>query len=143
MKQTIINALLLVLTLTATASAAAPVPRTPSPAGAKVEILSPHDGERVQSPVTVRFGLSGMGVAPAGVPYPNTGHHHLLVDSKLPPMDAPIPADERHIHFGKGQTETLIELPPGTHTLQLILGDQNHVPHDPPVVSEPVTITVE
>lgn len=144
MKQPI-SVFLLILSLTAATSAAAavPVPRTPSPEGAEVEILSPHDGEVVKSPVTVRFGLSGMGVAPAGVAYPNTGHHHLVVDSKLPPMDAPIPADERHIHFGKGQTETVIELPPGTHTLQLVLGDLNHVPHDPPVVSEPVTITVE
>ena len=114
-----------------------------SPA-ALVYIISPTDGEVVSSPVTVRFGLKGMGVAPAGVDRPNTGHHHLLVDVvELPAPGSPIPADDRHIHFGGGQTETTLELEPGEHTLQLIMGNQNHVPHDPPVVSERITITVK
>jgi hypothetical protein len=111
---------------------------------ARVYIISPTDGEVVSSPLTVRFGLKGMGVAPAGVDRPNTGHHHLLVDLvELPAAGSPIPADEHHIHFGGGQTETTLELAPGKHTLQLIMGNQNHVPHDPPVVSERITITVK
>ncbi len=111
---------------------------------ARVYIISPTDGEVVSSPLTVRFGLQGMGVAPAGVDRPNTGHHHLLVDLvELPAAGSPIPADEQHIHFGGGQTETTLELAPGKHTLQLIMGNQNHVPHDPPVVSERITITVK
>ena len=106
--------------------------------------ITPTDGATVSSPVTVRFGLKGMGVAPAGVNKPNTGHHHLLIDlDKLPPLDQPVPKDEHHRHFGGGQTETTIELAPGKHTLQLLLGDQNHVPHDPPLVSEKITITVK
>jgi hypothetical protein len=116
--------------------------RTPAPEGAEVYFISPKDGETVTSPVTVRFGLRGMGVAPAGVRAPATGHHHLLVDVPAPDPTRPVPADEHHLHFGKGQTETRLELAPGTHTLQLILGDQDHVPHDPPVVSERITITV-
>ncbi len=119
-----------------------PTKRTPSPAGAKVYVISPADGERVQSPVLVRFGLSGMGVAPASVGFPNTGHHHVLIDTELPPFDQPIPADAQHVHFGAGLTEVRLELPPGEHRLQLLLGDQAHVPHDPPVYSEPVTIVV-
>ena len=93
--------------------------------------------------MTVRFGLSGMGVAPAGVETENTGHHHLIVDAPLLAMDEPIPADENHLHFGDGQTETVIELAPGAHTLQLLLGDWSHVPHEPPVVSERISITVK
>ncbi len=89
------------------------------------------------------FGLKGMGVAPAGTDKENTGHHHLIIDAPLPPLDEPIPADDHHVHFGGGQTETTIELAPGTHTLQLLLADQNHVPHEPPVVSDRITITVE
>lgn len=113
-----------------------------SPPGARLYFVTPVDGETVTSPVTVRFGLAGMGVAPSGVEREGTGHHHLLVDAPLPPLDAPIPADGDHVHFGGGQTETTLELAPGTHSLQLILGDQNHVPHAPPVVSEPIRITV-
>ncbi len=116
--------------------------RASSPPGARLYIVSPADGATVSNPVTVVFGLRGMGVAPSGVKRENTGHHHLLVDSALPAMDAPVPADDRHLHFGGGQTETTIELAPGSHTLQLVLGDENHVPHDPPVVSETITITV-
>ena len=120
------------------------IARTPAPEGAQVYIISPADGERVSNPVTVRFGLDGMGVAPAGVDKPGTGHHHLLIDAVQPPAyDTPLPADDHHKHFGGGQTETRIELAPGKHTLQLILGDQNHIPHDPPVMSEIITINVE
>jgi hypothetical protein len=116
--------------------------RTPAPDGAELYIITPTDGATLESPVTVRFGLRGMGLAPAGVPTPATGHHHLLVDATLPDLSQPIPADEHHRHFGGGQTEVALDLPPGPHTLQLLLGDQNHVPHDPPVVSPVVTITV-
>jgi hypothetical protein len=97
----------------------------------------------VSSEVRVVFGLRGMGIAPAGVAAPKSGHHHLLIDTELADFDSPIPADDNHIHFGAGQTETVIELSPGRHTLQLVLGDHLHRPHDPPVVSERTTITVE
>lgn len=116
---------------------------TPAPAGAEVYIISPEDGATVASPVTVRFGARGVGVAPAGVTRENTGHHHLIIDSDLPPLDQPIPKDDRHIHFGGGQTETGIELKPGTHTLQLLMGDDAHMPHDPPLISKKITITVQ
>lgn len=124
-------------------AARAEIPRSASSAGAELYFISPKDGETVQSPLTVRFGLAGMGVAPAGVANPGTGHHHLIVDAPLPPMNLPIPKDEKHLHFGNGQTETLLELPPGEHTLQLVLADANHVPHDPPVISKPIRITVK
>lgn len=118
--------------------------QTPAPEGAKAYIISPDNGATVSSPVKIQFGLEGMGVAPAGVERANTGHHHLLVDVKdLPDMDKPVPADKNHIHFGGGQTEMTLELEPGTHTLQLLLGDQVHIPHNPPVKSDTVTITVE
>jgi len=120
---------------------------TPAPAGAEVYFISPQDGETVSSPVTVRFGLKGMGVAPAGVEdKANTGHHHLLIDTDAlsgAALDEPIPADDHHKHFGGGQTETAIELAPGTHTLQLVLGDWSHIPHNPPVMSQKITITVK
>ena len=118
--------------------------RTPSPKGAEVYIISPKDGAMVTSPVTVRFGLKGMGIAPAGVAFENSGHHHLLVDVD-PPADLsqPIANNEHSLHFGKGQTETELKLTPGKHTLQLLLGDQLHVPHDPPVMSKKITITVK
>lgn len=133
--------LLLAVLLLAGASHA--LERTPAPDGAELYIITPTDGATLESPVTVRFGLRGMGVAPAGVPTPATGHHHLLVDTALPAdLSQPIPADDHHRHFGGGQTEVTLDLPPGTHTLQLLLGDQNHVPHDPPVASPLVTITV-
>jgi hypothetical protein len=123
--------------------AADPLPRTPAPAGAEVYIQSPANGAEVASPFTVRFGLSGMGVAPAGVTAANTGHHHLLIDVEtLPPENLPLPATDQVRHFGMGQTETEIELPPGQHTLQLVLGDTLHIPHQPPVRSERITITV-
>lgn len=117
--------------------------RTPSPASAKVFFIEPADGATVTNPVTVKFGIEGMEVAPAGTDKPNTGHHHVLIDTVLEDFESPIPADDTHKHFGKGQTETQLELTPGEHSLQLLLGDQNHIPHDPVVESESITITVE
>jgi hypothetical protein len=125
------------------AQAPAALPRTAAPAGAMVYFISPENGARVTSPVTVRFGLRGMGVAPAGVTNPNTGHHHLLIDTELTPDNQPIPNDDKHRHFGGGQTEVELMLPPGQHTLQLVLGDALHIPHQPPVRSEKITITVQ
>jgi len=127
----------------AAGAAASALPRTPRPADAELYIISPRDGEVVTSPVTVRFGLKGMGVAPAGVDKPDTGHHHLIVDAPTPPLDLPLPKDAQHIHFGGGETETTLALAPGRHELQLVLADRNHVPHDPPLVSERITITVK
>ncbi|WP_428100680.1 DUF4399 domain-containing protein [Candidatus Rariloculus sp.] len=125
-------------------SAAPPtLPRTAAPADAMVYIVSPTDGESITSPVRVVFGLQGAGVAPAGFEMPATGHHHVLVDTGLANMGLPIPADEQHIHFGGGQTEAVLELSPGTHTLQLVLGDHLHIPHDPPLMSEVVTVEVQ
>lgn len=109
----------------------------------RLYFITPEDGAVLESPVKVKFGLRGMGVAPAGVDVDNTGHHHLLVDTDLPSLDKPIPSDENHIHFGGGQTETALELEPGRHTLQLLLGDHTHVPHDPPIASKKITITVK
>lgn len=119
---------------------------TPAPPGAELYFIAPQDGATVTSPVTVRFGLKGMGVAPAGTEKDNTGHHHLLIDAPTPSGDVlnePIPADDHHKHFGGGQTETTIELEPGEHTLQLVLGDWSHIPHNPPVMSNRITITVK
>jgi len=110
---------------------------------ARVYFVAPQDGATVTSPVSVKFGLSGMGVAPAGVERANTGHHHLIIDAPLPSLDQPVPSDENHRHFGGGQTETVIELAPGKHTLQLLLGDQLHRPHSSAVFSEVITITVK
>src|ERR1035438_4727355 len=128
------------------AAGAAPVAaQTPSPAGAKVYIINLKDGDTVDSPFLVQFGLSGMGVAPAGVEKPNTGHHHLLIDAPAlteEQLKEPIPADDNHRHFGGGQTETMVTLPEGKHTLQLLMGDWTHIPLVPPVMSEPITITV-
>ena len=115
-----------------------------SPANAVLYIGWPTEGAVLPAgrPFRVWFGLRNMGVAPKGVALPNTGHHHLLIDSALPPMDQEIPSDRNHLHFGAGETETTVELPPGRHTLQLLLGDDHHVPHNPPVVSKKVTINV-
>lgn len=116
-----------------------------SPADARVYIISPADGATVSSPVRVQFGLSGMGVAPAGIDKAKTGHHHLLINRPLPvgeDLEFSLPAEDGLRHFGGGQTEVSIELPKGTHTLQLLLGDHNHVPHVPLVASPVVTITV-
>ncbi len=125
------------------AVAFAQVARTPATQGAELYFIAPVNGATVTGPVTVRFGLKGMGVAPAGIQLPDTGHHHLIVDAELPALDKPIPADAKHIHFGKGQTETTLTLAPGQHTLQLVLGDHLHVPHQPAVVSQKITITVK
>ena len=119
------------------------LPRSAAPDKARVYFISPSDGQVVTSPVTVRFGLENMGVAPAGTAGDGVGHHHLVVDSPLPALDQPLPKDDRHLHFGKGQTETVLKLAPGKHTLQLVLGDANHIPHQPAVVSERITITVK
>jgi Domain of unknown function (DUF4399) len=119
--------------------------QTPSPAGAKAYFINLKDGDTVSSPFLVQFGLSGMGVAPAGVEKPNTGHHHLLIDAAAlteDQMKEPLPMDDNHKHFGGGQTETMVTLPEGKHTIQLLLGDWTHIPHVPPVMSEPITITV-
>lgn len=125
-------------------AALAEMPRSPAPAGAAVYFIEPADGATVGQTFTVKFGLRGMGVAPAGVDLPATGHHHLLVDNAEPPaMNLPLPASEQVRHFGKGQTETEITLPPGQHSLQLLVGDKNHVPFDPPVISEKISITVK
>jgi hypothetical protein len=128
----------------APAPAAAPaLPRTASPAGAKVYIVSPANGASVKSPVTIVFGLAGMGIAPAGVQLENTGHHHLLIDTAIPKdTGVPLPANDNIRHFGKGQTEASIELKPGKHTLQLVLGDSLHIPFNPVVASQQITITV-
>lgn len=116
----------------------------PAPEDARLYFIEPQDGDTVRSPVQVRFGLQGMGVAPAGVDVPETGHHHLLVNEPEVDMDAPLPDPEGVIfHFGGGQTEAEIELEPGEHTLQAVLGDWKHQPHDPPVTSERITIVVE
>lgn len=119
------------------------LPRTPAPEGATVYLIGLTDGAKVSSPLVVRFGLAGLGVAPAGTDQPMTGHHHLLIDTELDDPTVPIPSDEHHRHFGGGQTETQIELPPGEHTLQLVVGDHLHIPHDPPIVSERITVIVE
>ena len=118
--------------------------RTPSPPGAKVYFISPADGAVIRGPVKVVMGLSAMGVAPAGIDVANTGHHHILVNAPAAiNLNDAMPADAVHRHFGLGQTEATLTLPPGRHTLQLLLGDKGHVPHDPPVISEKITITVQ
>jgi len=144
MKSRILPRLALGAALIFAATGLASAERTPSPAGAEVYIISPKDGATVKGPVTVVFGLKGMGIAPAGIKFDNTGHHHLIVDAD-PPADLslPLPADEHNIHFGKGQTETTLTLTPGKHTLLLLLADSLHTPHEPAVVSKKITITVE
>jgi hypothetical protein len=116
--------------------------RQPAPKDAYAYIGWPNDGEVVKQRFKVWLGLRNFGVAPSGVVKPNTGHHHLLIDTDLPPLDEEIPNDKKHIHLGAGQTETFVELPPGRHTIQLLMGDANHVPHDPPVMSKKITVTV-
>jgi hypothetical protein len=124
--------------------AVAQVTKTKSADGAKVYIISPANGATVSSPVTVQFGLKGMGVAPAGVNQPNTGHHHLLIDvDQMPDMNAPLPNNEHIRHFGGGQTEVDLTLTPGKHTLQLVLADFAHIPFDKPVMSDKITVTVK
>ena len=119
--------------------------RMAAPAGAEVYFIAPQNGARLHSPVTVKFGLKGMGIAPAGIKFDNTGHHHLLVDTNLSDvnLDAPMPATDKILHFGKGQTETSLTLPPGKHTLELVFADSLHQSFDPPLHSKKITITVE
>jgi hypothetical protein len=132
------------VTATLAAGASAQMPRTKSAEGTKVTIDAPANGATVSSPFTVKFGLKGMGVAPAGINHPNTGHHHLLIDvDKLPDFAAALPATDNIRHFGGGQTEAELTLPPGKHTLQLVFADYLHIPHDRPVTSEKITITVK
>ena len=150
-----IAATLIVLSLAACGDSGTPAPkdesasapeasaRTPSPAGARVFLIEPVNGASVKSPVTVKFGVEGLEVVPAGTDKPNSGHHHLLIDTKLDDFGSTVPADATHIHYGKGQTEAQIELTPGKHTLQDVFADKNHVPHDPPLQSDVITITVE
>ena len=138
MLRTLLISLLFAISLAGIVSA-----KSPSPEGAELYFITPNNGDLVKSPVTVRFGLKGMGVAPAGVEKAKTGHHHLIIDADLPPMNLPIPKDAQHKHFGGGQTETVIELSPGKHTLQLLLGDHNHQPHDPPIKSKRITIYIK
>lgn len=124
---------------------------TPSPEGAKVYFINLSDGDSVEAPFVVNFGLSGMGVAPAGTEKENTGHHHIFINraplgegaEDVELMENGVPTDDNHRHFGGGQTEVTLDLPAGTHTLQLVLGDEFHVPHNPPVVSEVITITLK
>ena len=120
------------------------VERTPAPKDAHLYIGWPNDGEAIPAghPFRVWFGLRHMGVAPKGVNVPATGHHHLIIDAELPPFDQQIPSDRNYLHFGAGQTETMLELPPGKHTLQLLMGDYNHIPHNPPVYSKKITVYV-
>jgi hypothetical protein len=128
--------------VTATAFAA---DRMAAPAGAEVYFIAPQNGAKVHSPVTIKFGLKGLGIAPAGIKFDNTGHHHLLVDTDVSELklDAPMPATDKIVHFGKGQTETTLTLTPGKHTLQLVFADYLHQSFDPPLTSKKITITVD
>ena len=135
-------AIALTLALAATAVVAQDF-RSASPANAKVYFLEPKEGAEISGPFAVKMGLSGMGVAPAGVEKKDTGHHHILINQKVEDKMAPLPADDKHRHFGNGQTETTLTLPPGKYTLQLVLGDHNHIPHNPPVMSDVINVTVK
>ncbi|HEY2683975.1 MAG TPA: DUF4399 domain-containing protein [Steroidobacteraceae bacterium] len=134
-----------ILVGTALITQAALADRTPAPAGAEVYFIAPQNGAKLHGPVTVKFGLKGMGVAPAGVKFDNTGHHHLLIDTDESSLDlnAPLPASDKVVHFGKGQTETQVTLAPGKHTLELLFADYTHTPFEPVVHSKKITITVE
>src|ERR1700743_3578105 len=137
--------LLVALGVCLVAATAFAVDRMAAPAGGEVYFIAPENGAKLHSPVTVKFGLKGMGIAPAGVKFDNTGHHHLLVDTDVSELklDAPMTATDKIVHFGKGQTETSLTLTPGTHTLQLVFGDYLHQSFDPPLHSKKITITVE
>lgn len=128
---------------TATEPPTASLPRTHSSDGAQVFFISPADGATVSNPVKIEFGIEGMSLAKAGDDQPLSGHHHLIVDAGMPDESLPIPADENYIHFGDASSSAELTLAPGTHTLCLLLGDHLHIPHDPPVISEMITITVE
>jgi len=139
------NRLILALAVTLIATLAVAQDRSAPAANAEVYFIAPHNGETVHGAVTVRFGLKGMGIAPAGVKFDNTGHHHLLVDTDIAELnlDAPLPATDKVLHFGKGQTETTLTLTPGKHTLELVFADYLHKSFDPPLHSKKITITVE
>jgi hypothetical protein len=139
------NRLLIALGVTLIATFAVAQERTPAAANTEVYFIAPNDGAKLRGPVAVRFGLKGMGIAPAGIKFDNTGHHHLLIDTDLSELklDAALPATDKIVHFGKGQTETTLTLPPGKHTLELIFADYLHNSFDPPLHSKKITITVE
>ena len=140
MRNTMVLAALFAAVLQAGPLVAAP---TPSPENAEVYFIWPSDGTVINhGKFWLRMGLRNMGVAPKGVKMANVGHHHVLIDTDLPAMDQQIPNDRNHVHFGAGETEARIELPPGKHTLQLLLGDDNHIPHQPPIYSNRITVTV-
>lgn len=140
-----LTTLFAVALMSVTSVTAARAGETPAPPGAKVFFVNLKNGDTVASPVLIKFGISGMALAPAGDKTPNTGHHHLIIDGTIEgaALNQPIPADDKHLHFGKAQTEATVMLPTGTHTLQLVLGDWTHIPHKPPVMSERITITVK
>ena len=123
--------------------APAVLPHTPSPEGARVFFVSPTDGATVSNPVKVVFGIEGMSVVPAGDDTPHSGHHHIIIDAELPDLGMPIPASDNYVHFGDGRTETELTLEPGEHTLQMLLGDHMHIPHDPPLTSSKIRVFVE
>jgi hypothetical protein len=137
--------LLLALGVCLMAATALAADRMAAPAGAEVYFIAPQNGAKLHSPVTIKFGLKGMGIAPAGIKFDNTGHHHLLVDTDVSEvkLDAPMPATDKIVHFGKGQTETTLTLTPGKHTLQLVFADYLHQSFDPPLTSKKITITVD
>ena len=137
--------LLLALGVCLMAALAVAADRMAPPAGAEVYFIAPQNGAKLHSPVTVKFGLKGMGIAPAGIKFDNTGHHHLLIDTDLKDvnLDAPMPATDKIVHFGKGQTETSLTLAPGKHTLQLVFADYLHQSFNPPLTSKKITITVD
>lgn len=141
MKTILLSVVLLIVSIGAVA---ADLPSSPSPADASVFFVEPADGATVAPTFTVKFGVKGMAIAPAGTDQPNSGHHHLLIDvAALPDLKLPLPATDHVVHFGKGQTETQVTLPPGTHTLQLVFANYLHIPHDPPVISKKITVTVK
>lgn len=127
----------------APATEPAAMPRTASADGARVYFITPADGDTVSNPVRIEFGIDGMSVVKAGDDSPESGHHHLIIDAPLPDLSLPIPASDNYVHFGDGSSATEQTLEPGEHKLQLLLGDHLHVPHDPPVASDVITITVE
>lgn len=137
LRMTILALAVALTSMTATAQ------NTPAPSGARLYIIWPKDGQVINGgKLWLRMGMRDMGVAPAGIQTPNTGHHHVLIDTDLPPPGERIPNDRNNLHFGNGQTEARIELPPGKHTLQLVLGDHAHFPFNPPLVSQKITVTV-
>jgi hypothetical protein len=143
LRETIVMRIFAVLALILASTIALGQERMAPASGAEVYIISPKNGAKIKGPVVVLFGLKGMGIAPAGVKFDNTGHHHLLVDMDVPAdLNVPMPATDKLLHFGKGQTQTSLTLAPGKHTLQLIFADLNHMAFNPPLVSKKITVTV-